>query len=279
MAGIVFYASRDIDSVVAFYREKLNCELWLKQEDCTVLRHDNLLFGFCSRNEIDSAGIITFFYDSPDEVDRVYSILEEFAEKPPLHNRKYDIYHFFAQDPEGRTVEIQYFAHPLNPHISGEKLLLSRRSQRDFKSTDIPDELIGRIIDNCRFAPSSHNRQPCYFKVIRNRDICYRLSDLRGSSSGPIAKAPVAVAIISDPDKSQRHIQDACIMAYHFLLAARSFGLGTCWIADMDRNEVKEILGISREHYIATITPLGYPENINKAAPSRKPLEWYLREK
>lgn len=279
MSGIVFYISKTQDKTVDFYRKKLDCDIWLRQKDCIILRHDNFLFGFCSGNEVDSAGIITFFYDSPDEVDRVYGLMEEYSEKPPLHNKEYNIYHFFAADPEGRRIEVQCFGHPLDPYISGEKLLISRRSQRSFKTADIPDKLIARIIDSCRFAPSSHNRQPCYFKVIRDRDTCYRISELRGSSSAPIAKAPLAIAIVSDPDKSPRHIQDACIMAYHFLLAAKLYGLGTCWIADMDRIEVKEILGIPKEHYVATVTPLGYPENINKAAPSRKPLDWFLREK
>jgi len=279
MSGIVFYASRNLDDTVAFYHDKLNCEIWLKQEDCTILRHDNFIFGFCKRDEINSAGIITFFYDNPEKVDRAYELLEGAAEKPPIHNEKYHIYHFFATDPEGRRIEVQYFDHPLNPFISGEKLLTERRSQRSFKPDDIPAKLIEKIIDSCRMAPSSHNRQPCYFKIIRDRNICYRLSEVRGTSSAPIAKAPIAIAIISDPKISQRHIQDGCIMAYHLLLASRVYGLGTCWIADMDRDEVKNILGIPREHYVATVTPLGFPEDISKEAPSRKPLIWYLRGK
>ncbi|TES93871.1 MAG: hypothetical protein E3J87_01400 [Candidatus Cloacimonadota bacterium] len=47
--------------------------------------------------------------------------------------------------------------------------------------------------------------------------------------------------------------------AYHFTLAAWNFGLGTCWIGGMDRDDVKEALGIPQEHYVATVTPLGYP--------------------
>ena len=36
-------------------------------------------------------------------------------------------------------------------------------------------------------------------------------------------------------------------------------GLGTCWIAAMDKVDAKECLGIPLDHYIATVTPLGYP--------------------
>jgi nitroreductase len=278
MAGIVFCGSRKLQEIKNFYANIIGCRVWLEQQDCIILQHDNFLLGFCNRENAENTGIITFFYNSPVSVDRIYSKLKESAEGSPVLNKKYNIYHFYAADPEGRRLEFQYFEHPIPPYISGEKLLVDRRSQRSYKTTGIPDEIIRNIIDNCRFAPSSHNSQPCYFKVIRNRDIIYRLSELRSSSSTPIARAPLAVAIVSDPAKTKRPIEDGCIMAYHFLLAARLYDLGTCWIAAMDREDVKELLGIPRSHYIATISPLGYPEDMEKAAPPRKPLSSFLPE-
>jgi hypothetical protein len=46
----------------------------------------------------------------------------------------------------------------------------------------------------------------------------------------------------------------------------------------MDRDEVKDILGIPKDHYVATVTPLGYPVDKGKVAPERKDVSWYLRE-
>jgi nitroreductase len=79
----------------------------------------------------------------------------------------------------------------------------------------------------------------------------------------------MAVAICVDNSKTKRVYEDGCIAAYHFILASWIFGLGTCWIAAMDRDEVKKKLGIPREHYVATITPLGYPENVPEPRPRR----------
>ncbi|MBN1211520.1 MAG: nitroreductase family protein, partial [candidate division Zixibacteria bacterium] len=81
-----------------------------------------------------------------------------------------------------------------------------------------------------------------------------------------------------DPTISNRFIQDGCIAAYHFIMAAWFYGLGTCWIADMDRDEVKAKLNIPPEHYVATITPLGYPLSPNKKAPERKAREEFIKE-
>ncbi len=276
MAGIIFYGTREMQAIKEFYCEVIDCQVWLEQPDCIILQHDNFLIGFCQRGLVDDAGTITFFYDSPGNIDLIYKKLIDTAESRPAMNEKYGIYHFYAADPEGRRLEFQHFEHPVPPFISGEKLLKSRRSQRSFKSTEVSDDLIGNIIDNCRFAPSSHNNQPCYFKVIKDRNMLYRLAELRSSSTTPIAKAPISVAVISDPAQTKRPVEDGCIMAYHFLLAARLYGLGTCWIAAMDREDVKDLLGIPQSHYVATISPLGYPEDMEKAAPSRKPLSSYL---
>jgi nitroreductase len=80
----------------------------------------------------------------------------------------------------------------------------------------------------------------------------------------------MAVAICSTPAQSGACTQDGCIAAYHFLLASRLHGLGTCWIAAMDRSDVKESLGVPKEHYIATVTPVGYPATIPETPPRRK---------
>ena len=54
-------------------------------------------------------------------------------------------------------------------------------------------------------------------------------------------------------------------------------GLGTCWIADMDRDEIKDMLDIPREHYIATVTPLGYPLEKDIPCPVRKKTEEFIQ--
>ena len=84
-------------------------EVWLEQEDCTIYKHGNLLLGFCLREDRDSCGIITFFFDTEEEVDAMYEAFRREAEAEPKLNEKYGIYHFFVRDPEGRLVEFQQF--------------------------------------------------------------------------------------------------------------------------------------------------------------------------
>jgi nitroreductase len=137
--------------------------------------------------------------------------------------------------------------------------------------------VLERLLEICRFAPTARNSQGYYFKFIRDPETLRWLSGTTGRSSGPIGRGPMAVVIGSDPEVSKRYIQDGCIAAYHFMLAAWTLGLGTCWIAAMDRDDIKEKLNIPLSHYIATITPLGYPLHPPQPPRERKAASEFVR--
>jgi len=277
MSGIVFFKTQKLSELKRFYTEVVGCEVWLEQADCALFRHGNFIFGFCQRDEIDTAGMLTFFYEIREEVDRMFGQLKEIAVSEPVQNDKYGIYQFFAHDPEGRTLEFQYFNHPVGSHLMGDDLLMTRRSIRKYEAKAVPQDTLDEIFEICRFAPTSMNTQSYYFRIINDRDMLEKLAQVRPKGSLPIGNAPMAVAICSDPSLSRRHIQDGCIAAYHFILAAWSLGLGTCWIAAMDREDVKQMLDIPDDHYIATITPVGYPIRRDRQLPERKDVSWFLR--
>lgn len=113
MAGIIFLKTANKTAIQDFYRGVVGMDLWLEQEDCVIMQHGNFLLGFCERDVIDRAGIIMFFYQTRDEVDAMYKKLAARAQGAPQVNEKYKIYHFFAEDPENRTIEFQSFLHPL----------------------------------------------------------------------------------------------------------------------------------------------------------------------
>jgi hypothetical protein len=111
MSGIVFFRTEDQARVVEFYRERVGADLWLEQDGCTILHHDEFKFGFCERETTEDCGIVTFYYPDREAVDELYARLSDRARDPPHENEQYDIYQFFAEDPDGRTVEFQTFLH------------------------------------------------------------------------------------------------------------------------------------------------------------------------
>ena len=276
MSAIVFFKTQNLEQIKTFYIDKMGCRLWLDQGDCLILRHGNQLVGFCQRDTVEREGMLTFFYQSKSEIDNLYNKFKDVAVAAPVMNEKYNIYQFFALDPEGRNLEFQYFNHSLPGYCSADEILASRRSVRKFKTQQVPQEIINQILEICRFAPTSKNSQSYYFRFITDSQIRQQVSEARGKPSSSIANAPLALAICSDPALSLRHIQDGCIAAYHFMLTAWFHGLGTCWIAAMDRDDVKEMLNISADHYIATVTPVGYPiSSVNP--PARHESDWFVR--
>ncbi|QLD84962.1 VOC family protein [Natronomonas halophila] len=111
MDGIVFFRTERLEEVVEFYTEAVGAEVWLEQSDCTILAAGDFRFGFCDREEAETDGILTFVVDSRERVDLLYDQLHTVADDEPRYNETYEIYQFFAADPEGRTVEVQVFEH------------------------------------------------------------------------------------------------------------------------------------------------------------------------
>ena len=109
MPGIVFLGTERLQEIIEFYTSRLSMKVWIKQEDCTILRYDDLSLGFCQRQKANTDGIITLWFETSKEVDKMYEDLADLAEGPPVENQKYRIYHFFLRDPEGRRLEIQKF--------------------------------------------------------------------------------------------------------------------------------------------------------------------------
>lgn len=276
MSGIHFKTTEDLSLVKSFYIDEIGMEMWVDQGGCIILKHGNLLQGFCQGDEKETEGVITFFYREKEKVDEMYEKFKDRARDEPKENPPYEIYNFFAEDPEGRTIEFQTFLHDLDPYLDGKELLEGRRSVRDYEDRDVPDGLLNKIFETCRYAPTSRNSQSYYFISIRDRDTIEFMADRRMPNSGPIAEAPMAVAVCCDSEKTGAPKQDGDIAAYHFMLTAWEYGLGTCWIAAMDRDDVKEKLNIPQDHFVATVTPLGFPKEIPET-PSRKPAEEFVK--
>lgn len=275
MSGLIFFGTENLDKISRFYTEDIGMTLWLDQGACRIFQHGNFLLGFCQREEIETEGIITFFYNSRKEVDELYYKLKLSHKSEVRYNPQYDIYHFFSRDPEGRIIEFQHFENRINEHLLASQNLIYRRSIRKFKEEMPSKELLDQVFELCRYSPTSMNRQKYYYVVTDNFSKIKQLAKVRGSSSAPLAEAPIAVAVCCTPE-TRRIQQDADIAATYLLLAAHAKGLATCWLTDMDRIEVKETLGIPLEDYVTCLTPLGFPAE-KKELPKRREIEEFVK--
>ena len=106
--GIVFFRTERLEGTVAFYRG-VGCDTWREQPDCTILDFRGFRFGFCDRAPAETEGILTLVVPDRAGVDRLADRFGRSLVEAPRYNDTYGIYQAFAEDPEGRTVEVQCF--------------------------------------------------------------------------------------------------------------------------------------------------------------------------
>jgi len=155
-----------------------------------------------------------------------------------------------------------------------------RRSIRAFKSQAVSTEIVERLIDAARWAPSAGNIQPWEFIIIRNPEIKRNLAKAALNQSF-IEEAPVVIVVCADEIRSSQGygvrgktlycIQDTAAATQNIHLAAYSLGLGTCWVGAFNEEEVRKILEIPQGVRPVAIIPVGYPAE-KPPARNRRPL-------
>ena len=150
----------------------------------------------------------------------------------------------------------------------------SRRTVREFKPDPVPEDIIMRILQAGRWAPSSSNTQCWHFIVIQDRTTLTTLGEIC-SQGRFIGQAPVAIAIVME--NAPRPQLDAGRAIQQMELMAWSQSVGTCFSAVRDPAQqvaVKELLGIAEEMELITILPFGYrAEGPRSKGTPRKPME------
>lgn len=148
-------------------------------------------------------------------------------------------------------------------------VIRKRRSVRNYiPDKDIPEDVLTRILDAGRMAPSAANRQPWKFIVVKRKDIKLRLSKCYKGEW--LSEAPVILVVLGYKDKAwvrkkdgfSSIVVDLTITLDHMILAAAAEGVGSCWILAFDYNVLKEVLALNTNEFVACITPLGYPRDI-----------------
>jgi len=186
----------------------------------------------------------------------------------------------------------------------------NRRSIRKFSHKPIPAEVINRLLEGMRLAPSGKNAQPWKFIVVQDStkrreiaDVCvFYTSSGREIRQDWIAEAPAIIIICGDPknafvkilednrvivanwdflEEKQKSgpvqwesgiLVDLTIPMDHLSLAALEEGLGGCWVAGLDEERLKKILDIPDDWRAPAVMPVGFPME-NPEARRRKPVE------
>jgi len=150
----------------------------------------------------------------------------------------------------------------------------SRRIVRDYKPDPIPQEVLHKILQAGRWAPSSSNTQKWHFIVVQDRDILATLGKI--ATHGPfIGQAPLAIAVVMD--NAPRPQLDAGRALQQMELMAWSQGIGMCFVGVREADQqqaVKKLLSIPEAMELVTLLPFGYrTEGTQPPGTPRKPMQ------
>jgi nitroreductase len=142
----------------------------------------------------------------------------------------------------------------------------TRRSVRAYSARPIPDEVMRRMRQALRSAPSARNSQPWHFILVTDHQLRQELAKAANDRLW-MAAAPVTVVACGLPEQAFKKMGgygnsvdvDVAIAVDHLTLAAAGDGLGTCWIGAFDEAAAKRALGVPEAVKIVAMTPLGYP--------------------
>ena len=147
------------------------------------------------------------------------------------------------------------------------ELISQRESIRNYDPTrPVPNEILEKILDAGRVAPSACNYQPFKFIVISSSPVlekvkaCYNRDWLKDALHILVAVGLKDQAWKRSYDGYNSVETDVAIALTHIILAAENEGVGTCWIAAFNPQLLKDAINPGENQQIYAITPLGYPK-------------------
>lgn len=153
--------------------------------------------------------------------------------------------------------------------------IATRHSTREFTPRPVPREVIEKIVDAGRRAPTARNEQPWEFVVVTEAETRRRIADLTDFGKF-IAQAPVCIAIFCKDTKY--YLEDGCAAAENMLIAATALGVQSCWVAGDKKpycSAIAEVLGVPPGYKLVALLAMGYEAVPGQQKP-RRPLEEVL---
>lgn len=165
------------------------------------------------------------------------------------------------------------------------ELASARYSCRHYLDAPVEDELLSKVLEAGRIAPTAKNNQPQRVVVVQSKEALARLHE-----ATPMARnAPVVLAVGYAPSEASviamdsyydgtycAGTQDASIVATSMMYEAAELGLGSLWIRGYDTGKVREALDLGDDFELVMLLAIGHPDEEYGPSPmheSRKALD------
>ena len=171
----------------------------------------------------------------------------------------------------------------------------TRRSIRKYKPDQVDDNILEKVLEAARWAPSWSNTQCWRFVVVRDTLIKERLAAALSENNAAIPAlqgAPVAIVACAKlgragyfrsgkpaTNKGDWFMFDIALAMQNLILAAHALQLGTVLIGAFDARKAAEVLAVPEGFCVVAMTPLGYPDQEPAIRPRKELSEIVLADK
>ena len=169
--------------------------------------------------------------------------------------------------------------------------IVTRHSTRKFKEEPVPQEVLDKVIEAGRQAPSGKHKNQSRFIVIRKKEVLQELIALvqqefakmevtpenddnfggaiRAAKKGGYVfmyNAPVLIVVANKRDYGNKYADVSCAMQ-NMMLAANALDLGSCWINQLRWLQDNPVLraylhklGMAEDEEVCASLSIGYPD-------------------
>lgn len=170
------------------------------------------------------------------------------------------------------------------------EFLRTRRTYRRFLPKPVPDAVLREALEAARIASCGSNRQTLKYALVQSPAAVAEMNRLvRWAAYLPPAQGypkagetPTAfIAVFQDESLPGVNDTDAGLALGSLTAAAWAYGVGSCIMGNIDRAQIKTLLGLSdRERLrLHSVVALGYPAHQSHLVPVRDgDVTYYLDE-
>ena len=171
------------------------------------------------------------------------------------------------------------------------KLMEWCRTYRRFdQAKPVPENVLENIMEAARLANSASNRQQLRFLVVKSPEMVEKLFTFthwaailpKKLGQPKDGEHPVLfiVPTYEASEKAKWTDVDIGIAETRMTIAAAAEGVGSCILANIERDPIREALGIPASKEIATVVAFGYPTHESHIVDVKDgEIKYYLDEK
>lgn len=164
--------------------------------------------------------------------------------------------------------------------------IISRRTIRRFEQKTIELDLLKKLVNAARLAPSAANLQPLEYFIVNEKKMCYKIFETLGWAgyikpkwTPNIDERPVAYIVVLINDKNNKWVQrDIGFATENIIIAAEGENIGCCILCNVDKEKVREILKIPIELIVDSVLALGYKKEISVVEDFKESVEYWRDE-